>query len=97
VARAEEARSRQVVSWQRAGPFQHEEYRYPESVAAVGATAGLPGAMAGIAAPAVAGRVLMSRPVQAYLGNQLLARRPVAGNRAFDAVRAALLAATSSR
>jgi hypothetical protein len=57
-----------------------------------GARAGLPGAVAGIAAPAVAGRVLMSRPVQAYLGNQLLPRRP-AGNRAFDAVRAALLAA----
>jgi len=58
-----------------------------------GATAGLPGAVAGIAAPAVAGRVLMSRPVQAYLGNQVLPRRPAGGNRAFDAVRAALLAA----
>ena len=46
-----------------------------------------------LAAPAVAGRVLMSRPVQAYLGNQVLPRRPAGGNRAFDAVRAALLAA----
>lgn len=39
-----------------------------------GTTAGLPGAVAGLAAPGVAGRVLMSRPVQGYLGNQLLAR-----------------------
>jgi hypothetical protein len=28
--------------------------------------------LAGLAAPAVAGRVLLSRPVQAYLGNQVL-------------------------
>lgn len=61
--------------------------------AAGGAAGGLPGAMAGIAAPAVAGRVLMSRPVQAYLGNQVLARS--AGSRSFDAVRAALLAASA--
>ena len=39
-----------------------------------GATAGLPGAAAGFAAPAAAGRLLMSRPVQAYLGNQALAQ-----------------------
>lgn len=38
-----------------------------------GATAGLPGVAAGIAAPAAAGRLLMSRPVQGYLGNQVLA------------------------
>lgn len=31
------------------------------------------GALAGILAPAIAGRALMSRPVQAYLSNQLLA------------------------
>lgn len=39
-------------------------------------TGGAPGAalgsMAGVAAPAAIGRLLMSRPVQAYLGNQLL-------------------------
>lgn len=55
-----------------------------------GAAGGLPGAAAGIAAPAVAGRVLMSRPVQAYLGNQVLG--PAGGSRGVDAVRAALLA-----
>lgn len=55
-----------------------------------GATGGFPGAAAGIAAPAAAGRVLMSRPVQAYLGNQVLA--PAQGSRAIDAVTAALLA-----
>lgn len=42
-----------------------------------GAIGGPPGAMAGAlvgaAAPAALGRVLMSRPAQAYLGNQLLA------------------------
>lgn len=43
------------------------------SVGIGGATAGLPGAVAGVAAPAVGWRVLMSRPVQAYLGNQALA------------------------
>ena len=37
-----------------------------------GATAGLPGMMAGIAAPSMVGRLLMSRPGQAYLGNQLM-------------------------
>jgi hypothetical protein len=46
--------------------------------AAVGAVAGaglgaLPGAALGIAAPYVAGRAMMSRPVQAYLQNQALA------------------------
>jgi hypothetical protein len=60
-----------------------------------GATAGLPGALAGIAAPAVAGRVLMSRPVQAYLGNQVVG--PAGGSRGMDAVRAALLAASAPR
>lgn len=34
------------------------------------------GAMTGIAAPAVAGRLLMSRPAQAYLGNQALLPGP---------------------
>jgi hypothetical protein len=33
---------------------------------------GLEGVLAGMAAPAVAGRVMLSRPMQAYLGNQLL-------------------------
>lgn len=42
-----------------------------------GAAGGFPGAAAGIVAPAMAGRALMSRPVQAYLGNQtLLPGRP---------------------
>lgn len=36
------------------------------------------GAAAGIAAPPLMGRALMSRPVQAYLGNQLLPQRPPA-------------------
>jgi hypothetical protein len=34
------------------------------------------GAAAGLAAPAVAGRALLSRPIQAYLGNQVLQGRP---------------------
>lgn len=55
-----------------------------------GASGGLPGAAAGIAAPAIAGRVLMSRPVQAYLGNRVLG--PAQGSRSVDAVTAALLA-----
>ncbi|WP_407122834.1 hypothetical protein [Bradyrhizobium sp. STM 3561] len=37
-----------------------------------GATAGFPGAAAGLAAPVLAGRLLMSRPVQGYLSNQVL-------------------------
>ncbi|OSI68882.1 hypothetical protein [Bradyrhizobium canariense] len=37
-----------------------------------GATAGLPGVAAGIAAPAAAGRLLMAPWVQGYLGNQVL-------------------------
>lgn len=36
------------------------------------------GALAGAAAPAAVGRVLMSRPVQAYLGNQLIGQTPEA-------------------
>lgn len=36
--------------------------------------AGIPGAIAGLAAPAAAGRALMSRPAQAYLRNQLMAQ-----------------------
>jgi len=35
---------------------------------------GVPGLAASIAAPAVAGRMLMSRPVQGYLGNQVIPR-----------------------
>jgi hypothetical protein len=35
---------------------------------------GVPGLAASIAAPAIAGRTLMSRPVQGYLGNQLMPR-----------------------
>lgn len=37
---------------------------------------GVMGAVAGAATPAVAGQALMSRPVQAYLGNQLTQRVP---------------------
>lgn len=37
-----------------------------------GATAGLPGMVAGAAAPGLTSRILMSRPVQSYLGNQAL-------------------------
>lgn len=43
------------------------------------------------AVPAAAGRVIMSRPVQSYLGNQILGPH-VGGGRAVDAVTAALLA-----
>jgi hypothetical protein len=53
------------------------------------------GAAAGLAAPAIAGRALLSRPVQAYLGNQVLR-----GNTAPDrlqAFRNALLASASLR
>lgn len=41
-----------------------------------GSAAGIPGIIGGVAAPAAAGRIIMSRPVQAYLGNQLLANTP---------------------
>jgi hypothetical protein len=46
----------------------------PVGSAGVGSlVAGLPGAVAGMAAPYVAGKALMSAPVQRYLGNQLAA------------------------
>jgi hypothetical protein len=38
--------------------------------------AGIPAAIAGVAAPALGGRAMMSRPGQAYLRNQLLAAGP---------------------
>jgi hypothetical protein len=44
--------------------------------AAGGPSGAAMGALAGLAAPAVVGRGLLSRPVQAYLGNQVLAARP---------------------
>lgn len=44
-----------------------------------GAVAGIPGAIAGVAAPALTARALMSRPVQGYLRNQTMA--PMALNR----------------
>ena len=37
-----------------------------------GTVAGIPGAVGGLAAPGVAGRILTSRPVQSYLGNRAL-------------------------
>lgn len=49
------------------------------------------GAVTGVAAPAAAGRVMMSRPVQAYLGNQLL--QPGARDTTTSALTRALLAA----
>lgn len=52
--------------------------------------AGLPGAIAGAAVPAAAGRGLMSDAVQAYLANQRLL--PVAGNVRNRAIASALLA-----
>nr|WIE92057.1 hypothetical protein P9270_002275 [Mesorhizobium sp. WSM4875] len=45
----------------------------PLSAGIGGAVAGIPGAIAGMAVPRVAGSVLLSRPGQAYLGNQLAA------------------------
>ncbi len=60
--------------------------------AAIGGTfAGVPGAALGGAAaitgPPIVGRLLMSRPVQGYLGNQLLQRQPrTARERAIQAV-----------
>lgn len=42
------------------------------------------------AVPAIAGRAIMSRPAQAYLGNRVLGQMP--GSRAVDGVTAALLA-----
>lgn len=41
--------------------------------------AGIPGIAAGVAAPWLTGRIAMSRPGQAYLGNQLAARLPEGG------------------
>jgi hypothetical protein len=44
----------------------------PMGSAGVGSmVAGIPGAIAGVAAPYVAGRTLMSAPIQRYLGNQV--------------------------
>jgi hypothetical protein len=59
--------------------------------AAGGPAGAITGAAAGLAAPALAGRVLMSRPVQAYLGNQAL--RPGAPDTTPRALVRALLAA----
>ncbi len=57
------------------------------------AVGGLHGAIAGIAAPAVAGRVLMSKPAQSYLKNQIVTKfgnfpRTKAGYRALAAATA---------
>jgi hypothetical protein len=52
-------------------------------------------ATVGIAAPAAAGRVLMSRPVQSYPGNQALGR--AGGNRAVDGLTAAYHESVPSR
>ena len=57
-------------------------------------TAGLPGMVAGMVAPAVAGRALMSRPVQSYLANELLSAPRVADPR-YAAIVAALLGRTA--
>jgi hypothetical protein len=54
------------------------------------------GALAGLAAPAVAGRALLSRPVQAYLGNQSLQPQP-GGNAMRDAIRNLLLSGNSAK
>lgn len=59
--------------------------------AAGGPAGAVAGAAAGLAAPAVAGRVMMSRPVQAYLGNQLL--QPGPRDTTTSALTRALLAA----
>ncbi|WP_188394026.1 hypothetical protein [Mesorhizobium sp. SARCC-RB16n] len=45
----------------------------PLSAGVGGMVAGLPGMIAGMAVPRIAGSTLMSRPVQAYLGNQVAA------------------------
>ncbi|WP_181173764.1 hypothetical protein [Mesorhizobium sp. B2-3-12] len=45
----------------------------PLSAGIGGVVAGIPGAIAGMAVPRVAGRVLMSGPGQAYVGNQVAA------------------------
>lgn len=45
----------------------------PASAGVGGVVAGIPGAIAGAAVPFVAGRALMSSPVQRYLGNQVAA------------------------
>lgn len=58
-----------------------------------GATGGVPGAIVGAALPGVAGRVLHSRPVQSYLGNQLLAGQ---GATPQEIVAQALLASRSA-
>lgn len=60
-----------------------------------GASGGFPGAAAGIVAPAVAGRVLMSRPFQAYLGNQALL--PGARDSVPTSLARALVASQASR
>lgn len=57
-------------------------------------TAGLPGMVAGMVAPTVAGRALMSRPVQSYLANELLSAPRVADPR-YAAIVAALLGRTA--
>lgn len=54
------------------------------------------GALAGLAAPAVVGRALLSRPVQAYLGNQRLAA-PAPNNASTRALFNLLLSSTALR
>ncbi|WP_292110064.1 hypothetical protein, partial [Mesorhizobium sp.] len=45
----------------------------PLSAGVGGVVAGIPGMIAGMAVPRLAGSILMSRPGQAYLGNQVAA------------------------
>jgi hypothetical protein len=61
--------------------------------------AGLPGAAAGVAAPYVAGRALMSAPVQRYLGNQAAAGavNPVSNALLSSLLRSGALPAISGR
>jgi hypothetical protein len=64
-----------------------------------GLVAGLPGAAAGIVAPYVAGRTLMSAPVQRYLGNQAAAGaiNPVSNALLASYLRSGALPAISGR
>jgi len=80
-------------------PRQNMQHLFQVIGSLVGGTAGAAGGpagtaggiAAGLAAPAAAGRVLMSRPVQAYLGNQVLQAGP--RDTASSALTRALLAA----
>jgi hypothetical protein len=62
-----------------------------------GVAGGLPGLLGGMVAPVIAGRALMSSPVQGYLGNQIMPRLGTIGPAYNDVARTLGAAERSSR